>query len=157
MQIQIQINNNMMNSISEKALAGFRSGLNCAQAVIAAYADELTFDNDLAVNIACGFGGGMGRLQETCGAVTGSYMVMGVYNCHKYHENTERKEKTYAMVQEFSRRFKEAYGTSDCIDLLKSDLKTAEGQQYNKDHNLYELVCEKCIRDSIRIIGEVMK
>ncbi|MBN1790485.1 MAG: C_GCAxxG_C_C family protein [Bacteroidales bacterium] len=145
-----------MNIIEQIAITDFRGGLNCSQAVLTAFADDLQLDKNLALSIACGFGGGMGRLQETCGAVTGSFMVMGVHNCRKYTDNRERKEKTYAMVQEFSRRFKSIHGTLDCIDLLHADLKTNEGKQYIKDNNLYEVVCEKCITDAIHILGDVI-
>ena len=146
-----------MESITERAISNFRSGLNCAQAVLTAYNNQMHFDNDLALGIACGFGGGMGRLQKTCGAATGSFMVMGVYNCRKFTDNKERKEKTYAMVQEFSRRFKEIYGTTDCSDLLQCDLNTEQGQQQVKEMNLHAVVCEKCIADSIEIIGDIME
>lgn len=70
-----------MKVIEEKAIVSFKAGLNCAQAVLTAYADDLSFDNNLALSVSCGFGGGMGRLQQTCGAVTGSFMVLGIYNC----------------------------------------------------------------------------
>ena len=136
-----------MNTIEQNAISTFRDGLNCAQAVITAYADDMQFDKNLALSISCGFGGGMGRLQKTCGAVTGSFMVMGVHNCRKYTDNKERKEKTYAMVQEFSRRFKSIHGTLDCMDLMQCDMNTDEGKQYVKDNNLHEVVCEKCIAD----------
>jgi len=145
-----------MDTITQKAITNFKGGLNCAQAVVTSYADGMHFDTNLALGMACGFGGGMGRLQVTCGAVTGSFMVMGIHSCRKYTDNKERKEKTYAMVQEFSRRFKAIHGTLDCIDLMKCDLKTAEGQQYIKDHHLHEVVCEKCIADSIKIIDDIM-
>jgi C_GCAxxG_C_C family probable redox protein len=142
----------MANPIEEKAIATFRAGLNCSQAVFSAYADELNLDNDLAISISCGFGGGMGRLQATCGAVTGSYMVLGVQTCKKFSENKERKEATYAKIQEFSRKFKQLNGTTDCIDLLKCDLKTEEGNRLAKENNLFGTVCEKCISDAVKII-----
>lgn len=146
-----------MKAIEEKAIRSFKSGLNCSQAVLSAYSDKLNFDNNLALSVACGFGGGMGRLQLTCGAVTGSFMVLGVYNCNKFADNNERKEKTYSMVQKFSEKFKKINGTSDCISLLKCDLKTDEGHRYAKDNNLFETVCEKCISDSISIINELIE
>jgi C_GCAxxG_C_C family probable redox protein len=146
-----------MISSTDKAITNFRSGLNCAQSVLTAYTDDMHVDNNLAISIACGFGGGMGRLQETCGAVTGAFMVMGIYNCKKYSDNKDRKEKTYTMVQEFSMRFKEIHGTLDCKTLLKCDLKTEEGHQYMKDNRLSEVVCEKCIADSIRILDDLIK
>ena len=146
-----------MNSLTDKAVANFRSGLNCAQAVISAYTDEMKIDESLALSLSCAFGGGMGRLQETCGVVTGAYMVIGIYNCRKFKENKDRKEYSYAMVQEFSRQFKEKNGSTDCIDLLKHDLKTEEGKKYIHDHNLHEKVCEVCIADAINILGKIMK
>jgi C_GCAxxG_C_C family probable redox protein len=147
----------MTEQLEEKARGSFRSGLNCAQAVATSYSDKLNFDYSLALSIACGFGGGMGRLQETCGAVTGSYMVLGVYNCKRISDNKERKEKTYAMVQKFSEKFKDLNGSTDCSALLKCDLKTEEGLHYAVVNNLFETVCEKCISDSIRIIEELVE
>jgi len=139
----------------EKAVCSFKNGLNCAQSVISAYSDELEFDPGLALSISCGFGGGMGRLQQTCGAVTGSFMVLGIYNCKKYQDNKERKDNTYAMIQEFDRKFKSIHEVTDCRSLLNCDLRTEEGQQYLKEHNLHEVICEGCIKDSIRIIQEL--
>lgn len=145
----------MKQTKEEKAISAFKNGLNCAQSVVSAYAEDLDFDRSLALRMSCGFGGGMGRLQETCGAVTGSFMVLGIYNCKKYRDNNERKDKTYGMVQEFSRRFKAIHGTTDCRTLLDCDLRTEEGQQYLKVHNLHEVICEDCIKDSIQIIQEL--
>jgi len=148
---------NNMKSTEEKAITSFKAGLNCAQAVLTAYSDKLKFDNDLALTVSCGFGGGMGRLQETCGAVTGSYMVLGIYNGGRFSDNKDRKEETYSMIQKFNEKFKQINGTTDCISLLKIDLKTEEGQRYAKENNLFETICEKCISDSIRIVEELVE
>ena len=145
-----------MKSLEETAVQAHRSGLNCAQAVVTTYSEKLNFDANLALSLSCGFGGGMGRLQETCGAVTGSFMVLGIYNSKKYTDNKERKDKTYAMVRKFSDKFKLIHHSTDCSTLLNCDLKTPEGQQFYNDHNLDELVCNKCIGDSVRIIEELI-
>lgn len=87
-----------MENIEENAISTFRSGLNCSQAVFAAYSEKLRFDKELALSISAGFGGGMGRLQETCGAVTGAFMVIGVYTSQKNPDNIDRKGKSYAMI-----------------------------------------------------------
>ena len=147
----------MMTAIDEKAITTFRSGLNCSQAVLTAYSDELNFDNNLALSVSCGFGGGIGRLQETCGAVTGSFMVLGIYNCKKFSDNKERKEATYSMIQKFSKKFIQINGTTNCLSLLKCDLKTEEGNRYAKVNNLFGTVCEKCISDSVSIINELIE
>lgn len=139
----------------EKALNSFHSGLNCAQAVLAAYTETYKIDSSLALSIATGFGGGMGRLQETCGAVTGAFMVLGVHNCKKYSDNADRKANTYAMVQEFDRKFKAIHHTTSCKTLLGCDLKTEEGQRMHKELNQHETVCSKCISDAVSIVEEL--
>lgn len=146
-----------MESIEEKAIRTFRSGLNCAQAVITAYSEEMKFDNNLALSVSVGFGGGMGRLQKTCGAVTGSFMVLGIHNCKKLSDNKDRKETTYSMIQKFSQEFKLINGTTDCLELLKCDLKTEEGNLFAKENNLFGTVCEKCISDSVRTINKLIR
>ena len=146
-----------MESIEEKAIRTFRSGLNCAQAVITAYSEEMKFDNNLALSVSVGFGGGMGRLQKTCGAVTGSFMVLGIHNCKKLSDNKDRKEATYLMIQKFSQEFKLINGTTDCLELLKCDLKTEEGNLFAKENNLFGTVCEKCISDSVRTINKLIR
>jgi len=146
-----------MDSKEEKALISFRSGLNCAQAVLTGYSDLPGFENAFALNISSGFGGGMGRLQETCGAVTGSYMVLGIYNGGRYSDNAEKKEATYKMIQEFSEKFKSLNGATDCRSLLKCDLRTEEGHLYAVENNLFSTTCEKCISDSIRILDHIFE
>ena len=147
---------NTMETKEEKVIRTFRAGLNCAQAVLTGYSDVLGFDDDFALNISSGFGGGMGRLQETCGAVTGAYMVLGIYNGKKYSENAQKKEVTYNMIQNFSEKFKTINGSTDCRSLLKCDLRTEAGHRYAVENNLFGTTCEKCISDSIRIIDEII-
>jgi C_GCAxxG_C_C family probable redox protein len=141
----------------QKAISIFRSGRNCAQAVLTAFSDDLNFDNDFATEISSGFGGGMGRLQEICGAVTGAFMVLGIYNSRKYSNKDEIRDHTYAMIQEFNKQFNTIHDTINCRLLLGLDLKTAEGRQTMAEQNLSELVCEKCVIDSVRILEGLME
>lgn len=145
-----------MNNKIEKAVHLFKSDLNCAQSVVSVYAKEFNLDHDLALGISCGFGGGMGRLQEACGAVTGAFMILGLHVNRKYKDNKERKEKTYAMVQEFSEKFKEIHGSLSCRTLLNCDMKTDEGRRYIRENRLHETICEKCVADSVNIIAEMI-
>ncbi|MEI6142149.1 MAG: C-GCAxxG-C-C family protein [Mariniphaga sp.] len=146
-----------MQSKEDKAILSFRSGSNCAQAVLTAYSDDMNLDNKLAMSISCGFGGGMGRLQETCGAVTGSFMVLGIYNSNRFTDNKVKKEETYAMIQKFSQKFQSIHGSIHCSSLLNCDLKTDEGQACMKENKLAEKVCEKCISTSIGILEELLE
>ncbi len=145
-----------MNATQEKALAAHAAGLNCAQSVVTAYSGTLNFDEGLAESMSCGFGGGMGRLQETCGAVTGAFMVIGIWNSRKASETTERKNMTYGMVRECNDRFIAIHGTNTCRVLVRCDLMTDEGREYYKKNNLSENVCNRCIADSITIIDELI-
>ena len=72
------VHRHMNNSKVNDAVACFNNGFNCAQAIFTAYCDELGLDEETALKIACGFGAGMGRLQETCGAVSGAYLAIGL-------------------------------------------------------------------------------
>jgi len=146
-----------MNLREQKAIQSFKSGLNCAQSVITAFADDLQFKIDQALGMSVGFGAGMGRLQETCGAVTGAFMVLGMHNSGMYPDNKEIKEASYTMIQDFSRKFTTVYGTTNCGSLINCDLKTGEGQLYFRNHNLHEEVCEKCISTSVKIIEDLLK
>lgn len=140
--------------IEEKAIKLFNSGYNCSQSVLSALSDNLNLDNETALKVASGFGAGMGRLQETCGAVTGAYMVFGVYCGNKFINNGERKEKSYVMIQDFTRKFVEKHKTTDCKTLLNCDLTTEVGQKQFRDNNLLDTVCRSCIKDSIELINE---
>ena len=145
-----------MSQTEEIAISLFSSGLNCAQAILTAYTEKIDIDQSLAINISCGFGGGMGRLQETCGAVTGAFMVLSIYNGKKYAENGVKKIMTYSMIQDFHSKFISRHGTSNCKDLLNCELTTEEGLIYHQTNNLSEKVCEKCIRSSVQIINALI-
>ena len=144
-----------MKMKEKTAINIFRSGLNCAQTVLTTFTEDLKIDPELAKGISCGFGAGMGRLQETCGAVTGSFMVLGIYNSKKFKDNKDRKDKTYSMIQLFSDKFTSLHGTMNCKKLINCDLRTEEGRIYATENNVFETICEKCILDSITILKDI--
>ncbi len=108
----------------------------------------------LALDVSCGFGAGMGCLQGACGAVTGAYMVLGIYCSKKFKDNGARKAQSYLMVQAFNKRFIEKHRTTDCSGLLNCDLKAEQGQQFFQDNHLMKNVCKVCISDAIELINE---
>jgi C_GCAxxG_C_C family probable redox protein len=139
------------------AIKEFRDGLNCAQSVLSAYTSDLKIDKNIALSISTGFGGGMGRLQGTCGAVTGAFMAISVFTCRKYEQLNDRKTRSMEMIQSFNEKFLNIHKSTDCRDLLGCNLRTPEGQEYFKIHNLKETVCEKCISNSVGILEEMFK
>lgn len=134
------------------ALLGFYSGKNCAQSVIIAYANELGIDAQQTINVATAFGGGMGSLQQTCGAVTASYMLIGMYNTDKEEDEKLAKENSRSMVQEFQKRFISINGSDQCKDLIKVNLRTEEGKEQFDHLKLKDKVCSKCIISAIKIL-----
>lgn len=133
-----------------------KEDFNCAQIVLSNFSKNYNLNDELAFKIASGFGGGMGRLQETCGAVTGAFMVIGLENGYCKKNQADLKEKTYKLVKEFARRFKEKNNTISCKELLGCDLNTDEGRKKFKEFKLSEKVCVKCIRDSIEILENIL-
>jgi len=144
-----------MTQRQEKAINVFRSDFNCSQSVLSVFSEDLKIDNNLALSISCGFGGGMGRLQETCGAVTGAFMAISLFASSKYSDNKDRKAKSYEMIQNFNKKFVEIHKTANCKALLNCDLSTKEGQEYAKSHKVYENICENCILSSVQILDEL--
>ena len=140
---------------TQKAINAFRNGYNCSQSVLSVYADEFKIDRTLSMEISSGFGAGMGRLQETCGAVTGAFMVIGIYNNKKYSGAEKGKEESVRMIQQFNKEFEKIHGSNKCHELLNCDLKTAEGQHYFASHKLSEKVCEKCVAAAVEIIEKL--
>jgi C_GCAxxG_C_C family probable redox protein len=146
-----------METKKSKAIEHFRSGFNCAQSIVCAFTEDVKDPEKILPMISCGFGAGMGRLQETCGAVTGAFMVIGLRNCRSLITNKERKEKTYSMIRGFSEEFKAKNGAIDCKNLLKVDLNTEEGMKYAHENHLFETICEKCIANSAGILEEMFE
>ena len=105
---------------AEKAEELFMSGCNCAQAVFAAFADEFGMDEDLAKRVSCGLGGGVGRMREVCGAVTGAALVLGM-------RHGPDKTAAYPSVQDFCAKFKAEFGTIVCRELLEGKGVTTGG------------------------------
>ena len=137
-----------MNNI-EKAVQCFNSGYNCSQAVFSVYSEKLGISNETAYKIASGFGAGMGRQCETCGAVTGAYMVIGLKYGHASPDDTDSKEKTYAMVQEFTRRFCERNKSTKCEDLLGTHMVNGDRE---KAKAMVKTVCPKMVQDAAEIL-----
>ena len=132
-------------SKAENALKLFES-YNCAQSVLAAYAKDFGLEKEKALSIAAGFGGGMGRLQETCGAVSGAIAVLGLASDYKEADGRDKINTVYAQVRRLAEDFKREHGTVKCRDLLSCELLSEEGHKYFNEHNLRKTNCGEYIR-----------
>lgn len=142
----------MTNKVTD-AIECFNGGFNCAQAVLSAYCEELGLEREAALKLSCGFGAGMGRLGCVCGAVTGAYILLGLKYGQQLPDDSEAKEKTYAAVQEFAKRFEARNGSVICkellgVDLLSGDMSIAAER--------VEAVCPKMVQDAAEIIEQMI-
>ena len=105
----------------EKAAELFVNGKNCAQAVAVAFCDVTGMEPELAAKLSSSFGGGMGRMREVCGAVSGMLMVLGaLYGYDDPGEKALAQREHYALVQELAGKFRERNGSIICREILKN-------------------------------------
>ncbi len=148
---------NQLNDPIEKALARFREGYACSQAVLSAFAGEFGLPDDLALRLSATFGGGMGRLGEVCGAVTGAFMVLGLKAGNVTAEDRASKERAYGLVNEFVNRFRDRHETIICRELLGCELGTPEGMQRAKEGQLFTTVCLRVVQDAAEIVSRLLE
>jgi len=141
---------------ANRAIALFLQGYNCSQAILAAYAPRLGLERDKAFRLAQSFGAGLARLGETCGAVTGALMVIGLKYGKVRAKDDAAKEKTYRLVGEFMDRFRSKHGSLRCKVLLGHDIGSARGQRLIKQKKLHENLCPKLIRTAAGLLEKII-
>jgi len=143
-------------SKADEAEKTFQGPYNCAQSVFSTFSPDLGLGRDLALRVASGLGGGVGHLgSEVCGAVSGAVLAIGL--SRKYlPEDRAAREATYALVREFTRRFRALHGHLRCRDLLGHDISTPEGYQTAADSGLYETLCPQLVHDAAQIVEELL-
>ncbi len=130
----------------------FFSGCNCAQAVAAAFADEMNMDIDMVKRLTIGFGGGMGRMREVCGAVSGmTFVISAIYN--------EDKADIYKRIQEVAGKFREENGSIVCRELLGLSIKGADSPVPEKRTEQYykKRPCAELVETAANILEEYLK
>lgn len=140
-------------SLVDEAVQKFSEGFSCSQAILTVYGKQYGIDEKTALCLARSFGGGMARTCQTCGAVTGAYLVLGFKN--DCEEEKAAKEKTYALVQDFAQRFKLKHGEVNCQQLLGCNLGVPEGQNYFKNNELI-YKCKNFVKDASIILEELI-
>ena len=144
-----------MNEI-EEAVSCFNKGFSCSQAIFSSYSKKLGMSYELALKIASAFGGGMARLGDVCGAVTGAFMVIGLKYGSSSIEDTNAREITYSLVRIFVEKFTKKNGSIKCKELLKYDLNVPEQREIAKKKNLFNTLCPLFVRNSAEILNEIM-
>lgn len=143
----------------EKAKSLFKEGYNCAQAVTAAFADLYGFTEEQALRMSASFGGGIGRMRETCGAACGVFILAGLATGSVEGKNAEAKANNYKLVQNLAAIFKERNGSLNCSELLELRKNTPIVAQPEERTNTYyaKRPCLKIVEEAALIWSEYLK
>jgi len=139
----------------DQAVSYFKQGFLCSQAILATYGEPLGLDRNTALKIAEGFGGGMASMGETCGAVTGAFMVIGLKHGRTEAQDREARHRTHELVREFTSRFASRNASIVCRNLLGCDINTPEGTAMAREKGLFTTVCPKLVGDAAEILEEL--
>ncbi len=143
-------------SNQEYAVTCFSEGFNCAQAVLSSRSEDFGLSKEMAFKVAGAFGSGMGQLDETCGAVTGALMLIGLKYGKFMKGDTESKDRAYACVKNYTDQFRKEYGSIRCTDLIKYDLSNPEELAAARKAGVFQSVCPKLVEASVRIVESLL-
>lgn len=141
-------------NFAEQAVNEFKAGFNCCQSVFVPFAAQMGLERDTALKLTTGFGAGMARQQETCGAMVGAYLALGLRFGRTKVEDELSRDETYMYMLDFTDAFVKLHGSINCKALLGCDLSNAEGQKQFNERNLMENVCTKCVGNAAEILGK---
>ncbi len=128
--------------------------MNCSQAILTAYCEQFGLERGLALRLAQGFGGGMGRTGRTCGAVTGAYIVLGLAQKTLSRETLDR---TYELMHKFDLEFEALHRSLKCKELIGYNLSTAEGLAEARSKKVFTSVCPDFVRDAATILESLLQ
>ena len=143
----------------EKAVTLFKEGYNCSQSVVAAFADIYGFTHEQALRMSASFGGGIGRMRETCGAACGLFMLAGLETGAIDGNDREGKAANYALVQKLADEFKLRNGALKCADLLGLSQKepVVSTPEARTPQYYAKRPCVKMVEEAARIWCEYLK
>ena len=143
----------------KKARELFLDGYNCSQAVLGAFCDEIGMDFNTAMKLSSSFGGGMGRMREVCGTVTGMFMVIGLAMGNDNSKDNTTKKNVYKSVQELAAKFKEDNGSIICRELLGFQKNNKESYVPSERTNEYykKRPCPELCKYAADILEEYLK
>lgn len=141
---------------SAQTLASFKEGFTCSSAVFSSFSEELGIDPETAKKISCGFGAGISKTGNICGAVSGAIMVIGLKYGKTEEGDDAATEKTRALVRKFIQEFTERHGSVNCTELLGYNLSNPA--EYEKAHHnkLFVTKCTELVGDATTILEKIL-
>ncbi|MBR6321719.1 MAG: C_GCAxxG_C_C family protein [Lachnospiraceae bacterium] len=142
----------------ETAQKLFLEGYNCAQAVFCAFSDLTGLDTETAARLSSSFGGGVGRLREICGTMSGALLALGMLEGYSDVSDPEKKAAHYRLVQEYARRFRKRNGSIICRELLKDVQVTTGGIPEPRTPEFYaRRPCLRLCGEAAAILDEMLE
>lgn len=135
------------------ALSYFDEGYACSQSVLLAYAEQFELNARTAKLISSTFGGGMGRLRQKCGAVTGAFMILGLAYGNSDPKDMDTKLASYKKVRELNHLFEDIHGTTICAEILKKHATEADVTERNH----HKLICRRVIGDVAAMVYDMLQ
>lgn len=142
---------------SSKAQKMFEEGHTCSQAVLTSFSHHYNLPEELALKLACSFGGGMGRQGMTCGAVTGALMVLGLDAGRVDPDDEEARERNDDLVQDFFARFQDKYKTLNCNELTGVQMSCPDARAQAKEDGSFERVCPGVVGFAADLVTELLE
>lgn len=144
---------------ADKAKELFIEGYNCSQAVAAAFCDLIGMDEKTVVRLVSGYGGGMGRMREVCGAFSGVVFIISALYGYDEKQDFEGKKQLYSIIQELAGRFRKEHGTIVCRELLGLDKNSAVSPVPEKrtEEFFKKRPCPEIIYTAAKILEEYLK
>jgi C_GCAxxG_C_C family probable redox protein len=139
----------------DEAVDCFCRGAACSQAIVGSYGPSVGLPREQGIRLACGFAGEM-RLAQTCGAVTGAFLVLGLKHAGPNCDQRDGRENVYAAIRDFAARFQQRNHTVVCKELLGCDISTPQGAQQAKNEGLFRSICPKLVQDAAEILEEML-
>ncbi|MFA4877416.1 MAG: C-GCAxxG-C-C family protein [Methanoregula sp.] len=141
---------------ADDAEATFTGGFSCAQSVCLAFAGDYGIDKETCLKLSCALGGGMGHTDNTCGAVTGALMVIGMKYGRTRLDDMAAKEKTYEVTKEFIAEFMRRNHSLRCTDLLGYNLSHPREFGLAKEKGVFKSTCPLLVRSAAEILEEIL-
>jgi C_GCAxxG_C_C family probable redox protein len=139
----------------KQAVTFFEDAFNCSQSVFMAYSEIYGIGPEMASKLATSFGGGMGRLREVCGAVSGMFLVLGMQYPFTDTKDKVSKNKNYKAVQRTANEFKSVMGSYICADLLKLKHEPQNPESSERNEAYYKTrPCVQCVSLAAEIVGK---
>ncbi len=148
-----------MENRVQRAVELFKSGYNCSQSVVAAFADIYGFTDEQALRMSASFGGGIGRMRETCGAACGLFILAGLETGAVDAKDKEAKAQNYAFVQQLAKIFKERNGALICRELLelRKNTPVSSTPEERTDQYYAKRPCLKIVEEAAEIWSEYLQ